>query len=366
MTRQLPLLGTISPVVPADGWLTPVQPRRLPRDDGEHLVLVKRDDLYEQAGVRGGKVRTCWHLATADYGDRPDPLEGLITAGSRGSPQVNIVAHIAQHLGIGCRAHIPAGPRHPEAQDAQRHGATLIEHRPGYSSVIVARARRDADAHPGWRYIPFGMECWEAVRQTARQVSSIIDGGPGAGSYPARIVVPVGSGMSLAGILHGLASHGLRVPVVGVQVGADPEHRLDQYAPSDWRDRVRLVPSGATYGQAGPPSPWPDVPLDPVYESWCLPHLAEGDLLWVVGISRTAVHDIRRVLDALYDAGAAAHDHPNRNAYAKLGQALARWDLALKRDRDLAQVVARVDALPSIAQDWLVYAGLQLREEGDT
>ena len=59
----------------------------------------KRDDLYRVAGVSGGKARTCWGLAQG--------APGLVTAGSRHSPQVNIVAHIAQELGVPCRVHVP-------------------------------------------------------------------------------------------------------------------------------------------------------------------------------------------------------------------------------------------------------------------
>ena len=49
--------------------------------------LVKRDDLFEIAGVCGGKARTCWAMSQG--------APGLVTAGSRSSPQANIVAHVA-------------------------------------------------------------------------------------------------------------------------------------------------------------------------------------------------------------------------------------------------------------------------------
>lgn len=66
------------------------QPELTPVDKhGDYWM--KRDDLYRVAGVCGGKVRTCWNLAQG--------AKGLVTAGSRSSPQCNIVAHIAQKLG---------------------------------------------------------------------------------------------------------------------------------------------------------------------------------------------------------------------------------------------------------------------------
>lgn len=240
--------------------LTPVEQR------GPHWV--KRDDAFVIGGGRGGKVRTCWALAQG--------ATGLVTAGSRSSPQVNIVAQIARKLGIPCRVHTPEGELSPEVRMAQAAGAEVVQHRAGYNSVIIARARADAQA-TGWREIPFGMECAEAVEATAGQVTNIPEG-------VRRIVMPVGSGMSLAGVLHGLARRGLRIPVVGVRVGADPTERLDMYAPAGWRDMVQLVDSGTDYHAPAREQVLHGLRLDPIYEAKCLPHLQDGDLLWVVGI----------------------------------------------------------------------------------
>jgi len=80
--------------------------------------FLKRDDLFEVAGVRGGKARTCWSLAQGAV--------GLVTAGSRSSPQVNIVAHIARDLGIPCRVHTPEGEPSPEVADAVTCGAEWV------------------------------------------------------------------------------------------------------------------------------------------------------------------------------------------------------------------------------------------------
>lgn len=235
-------------------------------------VWVKRDDTYSVAGVAGGKVRSCWALAQG--------APGLVTAGSRQSPQVNIVAHIAHRLGIPCRVHVPSGAFTPELEAAQAAGAEVVQHKPGHNSVIIARAREDAKAR-GWREIPFGMECAEAPRQTATQVVDL----------PAdvkRIVVPVGSGMSLAGVLWGLRNAGLAVPVVGVVVGAEPAKRLDRYAPQGWRDMATLVRSEQDYHDAAPRTNLGGLELDPIYEAKCLPFLQPGDLLWVVGVRQSA------------------------------------------------------------------------------
>jgi len=239
---------------------------------------VKREDLFEVAGSRGGKVRTCLALA------QQPGVRGLVTAGSRQSPQVNIVATIAEHLGLPCEVHVPAGQETPELAAARDRGARIVPHRPGHNSVIVARARRAA-ADLGWVEIPFGMECEEAVRQTSAQVRELdIHGLRAAGV--SRIVVPVGSGMSLAGILTGLDRYErpcCDLSVLGVVVGADPTRRLDRYAPAFWRLQCELVPAGLDYHERAAKTTLGDLELDPIYEAKCLPFLSVGDALWVVG-----------------------------------------------------------------------------------
>ena len=109
---------------------------------------------------------------------------------------------------------------------------------------------------------------------------------------PRRIVVPVGSGMSFAGILTGLERHAqeylggdlARLPyVLGVQVGADPTERLDRYAPPWWRAIGGIHKSDLTYAQRPKVTNLGPIDLDPVYEAKCLPFLRPGDLLWIVG-----------------------------------------------------------------------------------
>ncbi len=237
--------------------------------------LVKRDDLFMIAGVPGGKVRSCWALSQGAEG-------GLITAGSRQSPQVNIVAQIARRLGLPCRVHVPSGELTPELSAAQTAGAEVIQHAPGYNNVIIARAREDAKAR-GWREIPFGMECVEAVEATASQVANLP-----FGEFK-RLVMPCGSGMSLSGVLLGMLRSGHTFPVLAVQVGADPTKRLDEFAPKNWRELVSLVKSPLDYHDHAPTTRLGDLELDPVYEAKCLPFLQEGDLLWSVGVRQTVV-----------------------------------------------------------------------------
>lgn len=235
--------------------------------------LLKRDDLYEYAGVRGGKVRSCRVLAERARG-------GLVTAGSRHSPQVEIVAAVGAHLGLPVRAHVPAGLTTPQLENAEALGAELVRSRPGHNSVIIARARADALARE-WTEVPFGMECAEAVSAAREQAEALP-----AGSFE-RIVVAVGSGMTLAGITWALEELRPQPLVVGVVVGADPNRRLDRWAHPWWRAWVNLVPAQAGYHEHVR-AELEGVELDPVYEAKVLPWLEPGDLVWLVGCRKDA------------------------------------------------------------------------------
>lgn len=228
----------------------------------------KREDQFEIAGVKGGKVRSCWNLA--------QNAKGIVTAGSKHSPQVQIVAHIAAHLGIPCRVHVPWGNLSPELESAKELGTEIIQAKPGFNSIIISRARKDAK-ELNWTEIPFGMECQEAITQTSFQVQNIP-------SEAKRIVVPVGSGMSLAGILHGLKENNLNIPVLGIQVGADPSKRLSQYAPRNYP--YELKQSTLQYHEKYPNPFLNGIYLDPIYEAKCIPFLKPNDLLWIVGIRK--------------------------------------------------------------------------------
>ena len=250
-------------------------PNQKVRHEG-NVYWLKRDDLFYAAGAWGGKARTAQALSVG--------ATHLVTAGSRSSPQVEIVARLAAGANILMTAHTPEGvlPPHIEAV-AKLPNVTLRQHPAGYNSVISARARDQAEKD-GARLIPFGMECYEAVEATADQVATIpwlVNRGVGR-----RLVVPVGSGMTLAGVLTGLSRMGEagdNVPVLGVCVGAEPKQRLDRYAPRDWSRRCKLVQAESSYDHPAKLTQFGGVEMDAYYEAKCLPLLEPGDLLWVVG-----------------------------------------------------------------------------------
>lgn len=280
----------IVPDVPDDFMpeLTPIE-----NVDG---VYLKREDLYAYAGVRGAKVRACMAFVQK----AKDLGVGVITAGARQSPQVNFVAQIASRMGVRCRVHVPSGKLTPEILAARAAGAKVIQHEAGYNTVIIKGARDDAAAS-GWVEIPYGMESQESVDFTAPQVANIP-------KKVKRIVNATGSGMTLAGILHGLKNEGRDdVKVIAVCVGHVPEDRLDKWAPEGWRDMVEIVDLETPYDQAAKDCYFGGVQLDPYYEAKCLPYLQSGDLFWLSAIRPSAV--AAKVEKPTWLCGDSTEDH---------------------------------------------------------
>lgn len=232
-------------------------------------IYLKRDDLFEVAGVHGGKARTCWEFCKNEK-------VGLVSAGNRRSPQLLIVSAIAKKLSIPCHLHTAQGSYTEEINTAMMNGALIFQHNPGYNNVIVKRARDDAFA-TGFTEVPFGMECEQAIHFTRQQVKNIP-------TDTKRIVMVCASGMSVSGVLWGLKDLGLNIPVLGVMSGANSEKRLDKWAPKDWRETLTLVPSGYEYHESPKVCEFEGVKLDQIYEAKCVQFLQPGDLFWIIGI----------------------------------------------------------------------------------
>lgn len=235
-------------------------------------IWLKREDLFRLGEATGGKARTIAVLARG--------ATGLVACGSRQSTQVSRAAQVAVALGLPCRVHTSTGETTSEIDAAIAAGAEVIRHPAGRLTVLKARAREDA-AERGWVEVPWGMECAEALEEIAAQVANLP-------AEAERIVVVVGSGMTLAGILLGLERLGRSTPVLGVCVGGQAEARLTRWSPG-WRARATLVRSELAYEEEAPISTWHGVQLDPVYEAKAIPYLRPGDAFWVVGIRASAL-----------------------------------------------------------------------------
>lgn len=238
----------------------------------EEGIWLKRDDLFKTCGVSGGKARSAYQVIKALI---EEGYRTIVTAGSRQSPQCEIVSYICETLGVDCVLFMPFGGDTSVIKHIKNNPHTRIERvRPGYNNIIIARAREFAE-NRGCGYVPFGMECAKNVEVTSEQVKNIPE-------EVKRIVIPVGSGMSFSSVVTGMTKYGLNKPILGVRVGKDPTKIIQEYAFGlDFID-YEIVESSVDY-HTSVEAYVGDYNLDPIYEAKCREFLREGDLLWVVG-----------------------------------------------------------------------------------
>lgn len=242
--------------------LTPVQ--RL------GTLWAKRDDLFELSpgGPRGAKVRSALRLAEARR------AWGLVTACSRDAQLGARVAAVARHLGIPCQVHTAAGATTPPIRACFALGASVIQHSPGYMTVLQKRGRESAEER-GWEFVRLGVESPEAVEGTALQVANLPQ-------EVERLVLCVGSGVTLAGVLKGLDRFNRQIPILAVTVGMHPIPTLERCY-DRWRGHdIEFMPAGVPFEREVPNELLTELELDLHYESKALPFLRPGDCLWVV------------------------------------------------------------------------------------
>ncbi|HEX3160370.1 MAG TPA: pyridoxal-phosphate dependent enzyme [Gemmatimonadaceae bacterium] len=210
LVERFPALGAL-PRAPLTECPSPVERVEV---EGASLWL-KRDDLNAPT-MGGNKVRALeFLLGAVRPGDR------VLTVGGEGSTHVLATAAHAARLGAHTIAVRWPHEMHPTArvvaeEAARRCVAVYRASLPG--AVLRVAALRLRDRHLHW--VPFGGSSplgivghVNAALELAEQVRA------GQCEPPRRVVVPVGSGGTAAGLLLGFAIAGLEVEVVGVRVG---------------------------------------------------------------------------------------------------------------------------------------------------
>lgn len=233
----------------------------------------KREDLYVAEGMCGAKVRMC--LAVMQL---PASRRGVIMASGRTCSLPVIMSWLGKQRGVPVTVYYPKG--RPSAQQNQviANGAMTVEVYPGYPNVVEAKAKDEAKAC-GAYYLPPRNSRRLAVGLTSFQVENIIEC-----SYQ-RIVVPVGTGTTLAGIIKGSEALHSRRPILGVAVGMDPARHVRKCLDGEIPEHVSIVPHGAGFKQRAKKVVLAGVELDPYYAAKCIPYVEKGDLLWVTGRS---------------------------------------------------------------------------------
>lgn len=180
--------------------------------DGTSL-LIKRDDLSADR-LGGNKVRALeFLLGGVRSGDR------ALTVGPTGSTHALSVAHYCALL--GATAQVITWPQEEhEVSRATANAIARIAHvtparsvGEAYVRAFIRRTRDTVHWVPAGGSVPLGtLGHVSAALELANQVESL------PSDRRRRIVVPLGSGGTVAGLLVGLSLAGLSTPVTGVQV----------------------------------------------------------------------------------------------------------------------------------------------------
>lgn len=195
--------------------ITPSPVERLPGIAGAENLWIKRDDL--NAPVCGGnKVRALEFLL-----GQVRPGDTVLTLGGAGSTHVLATAAQCKRIGAKLIARRWKHDMNPIAEIISEKldselGDRLLALTPLGSMMRCSYLRLTANVH----FIPIGgstplgaLGHVNAGLELAAQIES------GVLPMPGQIVLPLGTGGTIAGLALGLAIAGLNIPVVGARVG---------------------------------------------------------------------------------------------------------------------------------------------------
>lgn len=246
-------------------------------------VSVAREELSlaGDKGANGTKARALWALICASL---TRGNKGIVSAGGRLSTQSLMICRIAQCLGMDFEYHCPRGQYEETMNTIQSQGFNIEQCDPGYSNQCRSLARKAAE-EKGWLYIDTGVEgpdMPEIVKRAAVQADL---------ARFNRIVLAVGSGMTLSGIMRAVEEipEENRPKILGIQIGGNPRHRLKKWAPAPWNRKVRIVNAQVKFHTKGD-SRFQDAICDPTYSGKCVPFFNKsGDLFWNSGCRQIAM-----------------------------------------------------------------------------
>lgn len=239
-------------------------------------IYLKREDYFKFAGCNGSKVRSALYLILNAY------YRGhttFVSIGSRFSPQCEIISNICEALNLKCYLFMPNSNEDTTVLKNihNNKNTTLIRElkQGAYTNVLVSRAKKFAELN-GYYYIPFGMDCFENVCLTEKQVENLPND-------IKRIVVAVGSGVNFCAIANGLIKNNkTNIELIGICVGKDPSKVINKYILFPNLLKYKLIMSQVPYEKAINLN-FNNVELDPIYEAKCVQYLQPGDLFWIVG-----------------------------------------------------------------------------------
>lgn len=158
-------------------------------------------------------------------------------------------------------------------------GAEVVEVRPGYLSVVRARAK--AGAKELGQVVQWNPQL--AIEDTAAQCVNIPED-------VKRIIVASGSGLTAAGIVRGLYKiHRFDIEVVSISTSTQGSEKAIKAKIPDWwdwmpKEMLRVIPSSVPYDKHQVASLPDGTPLDPFYSAKAFKYIESGDLFWAPGL----------------------------------------------------------------------------------
>lgn len=249
------------------------------------ILYVKRGDLYTVFDTNGFKAKQGYHLILSELEKRNKNV-GVVTAGSRYSPQIYIVSNITHHLNIPCRVHTSINNKvSSEVYEASKF-AKIIGHAWVRKTYLESKAKEDAEQR-GWIHIPFGMGSHKAVHIIEPEVLNIPN-------QIKTIIISLGSGMNCAGLINGLERFAnsentfKQMEVIGVQnKDNNPITNIQKFSinPSRVTSYVHQTEYSTTINHN-----IKGIELDPYYEAkawdWYIKNMRDVEhpiLFWIIG-----------------------------------------------------------------------------------
>lgn len=209
---RFPALARIPRVALGD-FPTPVQRVELAEHTLAGELWIKRDDLTASP-LGGNKVRALEFLLGG-----LEPGGHVLTAGGEGSTHVLTTATYVRALGGTTRAVRWKHEMNPSALDVAERARAICERIDTAGGPMLGLLRANLARRPNTRWIPPGgtsplgmLGHVNAALELAEQIAR------GELPMPARVVLPVGSGGTAAGLALGFAIAGLGIEVVGARV----------------------------------------------------------------------------------------------------------------------------------------------------
>jgi 1-aminocyclopropane-1-carboxylate deaminase/D-cysteine desulfhydrase-like pyridoxal-dependent ACC family enzyme len=200
---------------------TPVEAWRV----GVRSIHVKRDDLFASPPAPPTAKLRGLRALLESFRTRGHRRVGCFEA-SRSSIGHALAAACAHFCDMECIVVYPdfeSRPKSPSILAAEQLGAHVVPIRNNILAICQRQAAKLVEAANALM-VPFGCDCPEAVaavqKEAARLDPALVYGG--------TVVVPCGSGVTLAGILRGLPTRPHRV--IGVSIGSSPRTILKRLA----------------------------------------------------------------------------------------------------------------------------------------